>query len=421
MKKQGGSVYRRGGFWVLRFRETVNQQGTLRTVQRAEKLAPCRTHKSKRSLEELINERMREINQRNQQPELVITMEDFYRQVFLPHVDDQLRPSMGKGVRDVWKNHLEARVREVLLRNVETHDVSRWLKDIAQQDRNRKTGERLRAETLKRIKSMLSALFKLARNEGYYKQPNPVKDTRVPKAAGSQETYAYSHQEIEHMLQLVLDPTGQAALAVAAFTGLRAGEIEGLRWEDWHDGAIWVARASWKGQMLEPKTDASKSPVPIVPTLATRLTEFRRWQGNPISGPMFPGNRLKKPANLNNIVNRSIRIALDRCLICHESHAEHKAQPGKFDHQFVRDDQFPKWRGWHAFRRGLATNLHDLGVNDKTIQAILRHTNVAVTQRCYIETLPRQTVTAMLELENAHCALHCALNEESEKTQDRVN
>jgi hypothetical protein len=31
-----------------------------------------------------------------------------------------------------------------------------------------------------------------------------------------------------------------------------------------------------------------------------------------------------------------------------------------------------EWKGWHAYRRGLATNLHELGVPDKVIQAILR-------------------------------------------------
>ena len=36
-----------------------------------------------------------------------------------------------------------------------------------------------------------------------------------------------------------------------------------------------------------------------------------------------------------------------------------------------------EWHGWHAFRRGLATNLYRLGVLDKTIQAILRHANLS--------------------------------------------
>jgi integrase len=59
------------------------------------------------------------------------------------------------------------------------------------------------------------------------------------------------------------------------------------------------------------------------------------------------------------------------------------------------------WRGWHAFRRGLATNLHALGVDDKTIQRILRHSNVAMTQKAYIKTMPRQVTDAMAQLEAA--------------------
>ena len=57
------------------------------------------------------------------------------------------------------------------------------------------------------------------------------------------------------------------------------------------------------------------------------------------------------------------------------------------------------WRGWHAFRRGLATNLYRLGVSDKTIQRILRHSNVAVTQNCYLKTLDGDATAAMRSLE----------------------
>jgi integrase len=60
-----------------------------------------------------------------------------------------------------------------------------------------------------------------------------------------------------------------------------------------------------------------------------------------------------------------------------------------------------RWHGWHAFRRGLATNLHRLGVPDKTIQAILRHSNVAVTQACYIKTVADDAAAAMRSLESA--------------------
>jgi integrase len=41
-----------------------------------------------------------------------------------------------------------------------------------------------------------------------------------------------------------------------------------------------------------------------------------------------------------------------------------------------------------------------LGVPDKTIQAILRHSSVAVTQNCYIKTVDGAAVQAMRILEN---------------------
>jgi integrase len=58
-----------------------------------------------------------------------------------------------------------------------------------------------------------------------------------------------------------------------------------------------------------------------------------------------------------------------------------------------------RWHGWHAFRRGLATNLHQLGVADKTIQRILRHSDAAVTQKCYIKTVDSEVVVAMQQIE----------------------
>ena len=58
-----------------------------------------------------------------------------------------------------------------------------------------------------------------------------------------------------------------------------------------------------------------------------------------------------------------------------------------------------EWKGWQAYRRGLATNLKELGVEDTTIQCILRHESVSTTQRFYIKTAPRVAQEAMRILE----------------------
>jgi site-specific recombinase XerD len=58
-----------------------------------------------------------------------------------------------------------------------------------------------------------------------------------------------------------------------------------------------------------------------------------------------------------------------------------------------------EWHGWHAFRRGLATNLNRLGIAGKTIQAILKHADLSTTMNSYVKSVSADTVAAMLWFE----------------------
>jgi len=53
------------------------------------------------------------------------------------------------------------------------------------------------------------------------------------------------------------------------------------------------------------------------------------------------------------------------------------------------------WHGWHAFRRGLATNLPALGVDSKDIQAILRHSTLALTMNIYVKSVNESQTVAL--------------------------
>jgi hypothetical protein len=75
----------------------------------------------------------------------------------------------------------------------DTFTVQRWLNQIGQ--------ENLSRNSLKRIQSVLSGIFKQAKRLGYYDGVNPVQDTAVnPHAARPAETYAYSLEEIQSIL-----------------------------------------------------------------------------------------------------------------------------------------------------------------------------------------------------------------------------
>jgi hypothetical protein len=143
--------------------------------------------------------------------------------------------------------------------------------------------------------------------------------------------------------------------------------------------------------------------------LAERLTAHRRTCGNPATGSIF-ANGKAKPLCLDWLYRSCIKDALNRCRVCRQSRSKHGPLVA---HEFERDSSLPTWSGWHAFRRGLASNLNRLRVDDSVIQAILRHSTVAVTQRCYIKTVPDDAQAAMKKLSEALACSNCAPNGES--------
>jgi integrase len=64
------------------------------------------------------------------------------------------------------------------------------------------------------------------------------------------------------------------------------------------------------------------------------------------------------------------------------------------------------WRGWHSFRRGVASNLFQLGVDELTVQRILRHSKVNVTRERYIKVRDGRIEIAMAAFEEAIAKTH---------------
>lgn len=60
-----------------------------------------------------------------------------------------------------------------------------------------------------------------------------------------------------------------------------------------------------------------------------------------------------------------------------------------------------EWWGFHALRRGIATNLYSLGASDKIVQRALRHAMANVTREKYIKSVPSDVNAAMETMNTA--------------------
>ena len=300
-----------------------------------------------------------------------MTLELFVEHTYLPYVAAQKRPSTYRGYKNIWKECLKQRCGGICLREFRTCDGERLLAEIAQQSE-------LSRNTLKHIKSLLSGIFKHAKRLGVLNGINPIQDVSIPKGREGDDTFATTLEEINQMLMVLPEPTA-TVVATAAFLGVRKGELRGLLWENYRGSEVRVTQPVWGGFVTEPKTRKSKAPIPVIGPLAAKLDTLRLTQGNPEKGLIFTSCK-GKPLDLNNVVRRLIKPTLEQVGLT--------------------------WHGWHAFRRGLATNLYRLGVADKTIQAILRHADLSTTMNSYVKSSSVDAVAAMKSLERICTSVH---------------
>jgi integrase len=414
---QKGSYDIQRGWWVIRYYVKVADNADVsgkpksNTIRRSHQLGrltdfPPKRHRSKaknadraarlgvpNAIIAIANEFLLSIN-KQQTLETMPRLAAFIESTYLPWAQLQKKPSTYKGYRDIFEDHFKSLTADVWLRDVQPPVIQGWLDQIAATAKT-EDGQKLTTKTLQHFKSFLSGVFKRAIQLGYYSSVNPVRSTDTPKGRASDETYAYDLDETQRIISLLPQPASTVA-ALAGYAGLSRSEIRGLLWENYDGYSIRITQGVWQSHIGTPKTAARQDDVAVIPALRKKLDLWRLKCGEPKTGLMFQSSA-KTPLDLNNLLYRTIQPILNSCAVCHKAKGECEGPK----HDYKRDESLPTWRGWHAFRRGLATRLHDANVSDLTIQRILRHSDVSVTRKSYIKRLPSQVTAAMSLIEAA--------------------
>jgi integrase len=176
---------------------------------------------------------------------------------------------------------------------------------------------------------------------------------------------------------------------LAAGTGLRISECLGLQWHDvnFADGMIHVRRTWTCGQVGLPKSKASKGPVPLHPLLADFMRLWKQKTTYSQAGDwVFPSTRLngKQPRVANMLVEDHLRPAAVKAGIL-SSHPD--------NHGGLVDDD-PRRFGFHNLRHSLASFLIRIRTDPKTVQTLLRHSDVKLTLQFYTHAVSRDRMVA---------------------------
>lgn len=204
-----------------------------------------------------------------------------------------------------------------------------------------------------------------------------------PPRVSRKEMRALSPDEARRLLEVAAGTPLEALYAIALTTGMREGELLGLRWHevDLNGRKLYVVGSlqnlpgeGWK--IVEPKTARSRRLVVLSELGADALRRHRamqaerrlrrgdEWQDNDL---VFP-NALGKPMNPPNLLIRSLRPLLAKA-------------------------NLPKVR-FHDLRHTAASLMLDQGIHPKIVSEMLGHSAVGITLDLYSHVTPSMQAQA---------------------------
>lgn len=371
---QRGHIFRKGRSWFGRWWDETIVDGEIVRRQRCKKLADvCDRFRTSKDVQPLLDEQLKPLNEGRGDARSTVPVADYIKDHFLPAMKECLKPSTHYGYDIVFRCYIKPHLNGVALRDFRCVDATKLLAAI-----HRRT--KVRRSQLRHCKTMLSAVFKYAKQQGLIDGVNPVKDAAIPRnAERSKPTEAVSLEEVLQVLD-ALEKAGEkqakTAVSLIFFCGLRPGEARGARWEDYDGKRLTIRQSVWNSIVTTPKTEESVASIPVGELLRGILAEQYKLDGNPTTGWILKGKFQGRPLNLNNLARRIIKPVLAK----------------------VEPEPIP-WRTWYALRRGIATVVSAVERDPNAAKALLRHKDLTTTLRHYDKGTSEAMERAVLQIE----------------------
>ncbi len=175
------------------------------------------------------------------------------------------KPSTLKSYIDIINKHFKPVMGDYLLTEINTNMLQRYITLRL---------EKVKPKTVINEIVLLKLMFKHAVRWGYLKV-NPTEYIERPRVE-KEEIKILSPEEIRVFLDHVT-PDFKTFFLTAILTGMRRGELLGLKWcdIDWNSNQINVRRSLWKDQFVSPKSKKSVRCIDMSPYLTNELKKHK--------------------------------------------------------------------------------------------------------------------------------------------------
>lgn len=356
---QGSIIKRKGKTgtkWAIRF---IDQDG-----ERHYKTIGTRRVDAEKALAATIHQ----INVREYRDVPEITLKEFAAKWLEAHA-----PTVRPKTHESYRQHIENRILPYFgsrkLRQINAEDVEQFKASLAEED--------ISASTVGKHLLTLKMILKTAVAWGYLNR-SPAEFVKKPRHVKKEFDFL-TPNELKQLITATHEKH-RALIITACYTGMRRGELLGLKWGDieFIQSRIFVRRTLQSERFYEPKTASSRRSISVPQQVIAALKEHQARQAVELMENelelVFP-NEVGKPMDGQNLSHRIFLPALKRA--------------------GLRQVRF------HDLRHSYASALISAGENVKWIQKQLGHSSIQVTMDIYGHLLPEVERDASRRLETA--------------------
>jgi integrase len=368
---QKGCLQPHGNQWTAILRDNVLQSdNTVKRQARRFPLGPLSTMTEQQARQKMMQAAAM-LNSKTAPTKLPITLDQFSEQYYKPEVVQRLQ----KAGRDtsIWAldKHIIPALGDMAMKDITLKNLQELC------DLKIKAG--LSVQTVKHIKTRLSAIFKHALGHRILEGFNPATAIRLPKMT-RRERFTPTEEQVGAQLAVLQDPSYSPCFEAVLWSCTNSpnyAEMAAVRWRRVNltdqpvlaDGRNLPAFTAairedyYGGEFSSTKTEARNRIIPLAPTLVPALTDLKAR--SPFHGP-------------------------DDLVFCDE-----KGKPlskDGMDHKLKKASKeagIPQIR-WHGLRRYFATQSDRLGMPQQDRQSTLGHSSAAMTTHYTEEDLDRR-------------------------------
>ena len=289
-------------------------------------------------------------------------------EVWLEEISTQKGPSTVDGYRTIVTAHLIPALGSIRLAKLNALHIEQYYKKALSEGRRDGKGG-LSARTVHHHHWLLSGALKFARRKKLVSN-NVIEEVNPPKPS-RYEPVMLNPEEVEHLLASAKEygPPYYQLMYAAVYTGMRRGELLGLRWRDVDVDLATLnvvqnlQRVGGKFIVKEPKTPRSRRNLALTPDLAILLRQYKAHQEGQLAslGLSFEDTHL--------VFSHYDGSPLDPSTVSHTCK--------KIVKRAGLESRF------HDNRHAFATLMMSFGVNPKVVSEMLGHSTIATTMDTY--------------------------------------